>query len=541
MQAARTTGPLLLVLLLLAAVYAIRIGPPTTEPVFGPDAQYFLVGAKSIAEGQGYRLINDPDKPGILFFPAGYPALLAPWLAFVVSIDPVGVTVLRAVTALSLLIALVLGHGILRRYVSARVALLSVAFVGLHPFVVYWAGELISDNAFMMWSAAALLILVRREAGDERGRWPWEAQLAVAGLCAGLAALTRHLGVALIGAAVLTFVLHRRWRDAAVFVVSAGLVLGPWLAMSADASRGSLAVADSIRLTVFSLDFGQAGDHLWRLVTREAPAVVFPGSNVIRPALAQWNLAWLFPVLSLPVTAVALVGLITLMKRRQVIGWYVSFYVLLIVLYPIVVSRYYIPAYILLPVLLATGVTALAARWNQFAFVPRLRMAPVAALLALSVLGLTIVNLVTIGNVWRYGHSGGMQSAKRWDGYAAAFDWLKHNVPQDGVIITLYAPAAYLLTDRSAISTFPQEKLLMRGVMQTLLSDRYTDALDGIEATLSHVRGGVPTFVLGAEHDLDNLNRFVEAQPGRARFRWQTADRDIVIYEITQPSSVRVF
>src|SRR6476619_1891801 len=103
----RPTNHLLIVvvLVLLGLVYAFRVGPPVTYPAFGFDNSLYLVTAKALSEGHGFRLINEPDSPVSPYVPIGYPALLAIALHFV-SLDSIGITVLRGISVLTCLIFL---------------------------------------------------------------------------------------------------------------------------------------------------------------------------------------------------------------------------------------------------------------------------------------------------------------------------------------------------------------------------------------------------------------------------------------------------
>src|SRR6185436_3223086 len=60
-------------LTLAAALVAID---PLPVGVFYDDAQYLIL-AKALASGDGYRFINLPGAPAATHFPPGYPLLLA--------------------------------------------------------------------------------------------------------------------------------------------------------------------------------------------------------------------------------------------------------------------------------------------------------------------------------------------------------------------------------------------------------------------------------------------------------------------------------
>src|SRR5260221_3739715 len=64
-------------LLILAALYLLQLGPMPMWPAFGDDGSVYLITAKALAAGRGYRLLNLPGEPVATLYPIGYPALLA--------------------------------------------------------------------------------------------------------------------------------------------------------------------------------------------------------------------------------------------------------------------------------------------------------------------------------------------------------------------------------------------------------------------------------------------------------------------------------
>ncbi|MBM4132066.1 hypothetical protein FJ250_13755, partial [bacterium] len=159
------------------------------------DDAIYVETARSLAEGLGPALNVGPDAPaadpGI--FPPGFPLLLAPLaLAF-----PASLAALKAVPLLAALLLLPLcrrlpAPDVGADAVAARVAL--PALVLLNPWVVGWAGRVLSDLPYTALSLAALLLFEpwRRAPRPAAGSTLRLALLAASAL------LVRSVGLALL-------------------------------------------------------------------------------------------------------------------------------------------------------------------------------------------------------------------------------------------------------------------------------------------------------------------------------------------------------
>jgi hypothetical protein len=217
----------------LAIIDALPVG------VFYDDAMYVIL-AKSLATGHGYRWLNLPGTPPATHFPPGYPALLATiWRAF--PSFPANVLVFKAANAL--LLAIASGGMVLlarRRFGLSPLAaaVLSVAGCAVIP-VLALSSLVLSEPLFL---ALLIPILLFAERVVEGGRRPRD--LVLLGLLAGLATLVRTHGIALVAGLALALVVRQpvltetvdarrtsirsRARDAGLVLACAALVMVPW-------------------------------------------------------------------------------------------------------------------------------------------------------------------------------------------------------------------------------------------------------------------------------------------------------------------------
>ena len=214
----------LLVFALAAAVLLVAVLTITPWPVgaFQDDAIYTVL-AKSLATGQGFRLINLPGAPYNTHYPPGYPLLLAGlwklWPSF-----PDNIVLFKFVNAFFLATAAVGSYAFSRerwRFTPWQAAV--VAIVGTLSIVVLLITGVVLSEPFFLALLLPALLLTERAA--DRG----ELRTAIlAGLLLGALSMVRTLGAFAVPAAGLVMLWRRHWRAAVALGAAAALFLVPW-------------------------------------------------------------------------------------------------------------------------------------------------------------------------------------------------------------------------------------------------------------------------------------------------------------------------
>jgi 4-amino-4-deoxy-L-arabinose transferase-like glycosyltransferase len=176
--------------------------------------------AVNLMEGRGYTRFEDRDADSDL--PPLYPFFLV-GVYELFGRDPIPVAVVQI--GLDVLTVLVL-FWIGRRVAGETVGLLTAAFYGFYPYLLYQNLTLNDTGIFILLLAAG--IAVAYHARDTRGgRWA-----AVMGICFGLGALTKTLIVLVFPWLALWWWRRIGWRDAARLGVIGGaalvIVILPW-------------------------------------------------------------------------------------------------------------------------------------------------------------------------------------------------------------------------------------------------------------------------------------------------------------------------
>ena len=190
---------------LIAAVAILAMagqGDFSSPPRF--DGAGYVVLARSLAEGAGYRAIDHPDRPRHAHFPPGYPALLA----LAMRIAGPSARVAHVVSALCTLGATLAAWCWFRRIYPRKVALL----LGL-ALAVNWAWAragtgIQSEPLYELLGQLTILAAMRAARVGNAVRTLLLASLLAACL------LTRQVAVGLLAAVLLDLCLRRDWSTA---------------------------------------------------------------------------------------------------------------------------------------------------------------------------------------------------------------------------------------------------------------------------------------------------------------------------------------
>lgn len=202
------------------------------------DDTLYLVGAKSLAEGQGYRIQSLPGQPFQTKYPPVFSALIAPLWKYGPPF-PRNLPLLTLFAWLMVPAYLFFMRATFRHFGwGPKETWLLTFLAALHPMVLLLGISIMSDLLFMALFLGCLLLA-------ERALEPTQpAWLALAaGVLGGVAYLTRTSALPIALTVPLCFLLRRRYRRALLFFASILPALVGWqLWTSAHTLRTSDAV-----------------------------------------------------------------------------------------------------------------------------------------------------------------------------------------------------------------------------------------------------------------------------------------------------------
>jgi hypothetical protein len=200
--------------LVAAATWAPRLSGPLDLRY---DAGVYYLLGQSLAEGRGYRLLNEPGTPSANQYPPGLPVMAAVAIKLAGTSDFVSAgEVLRWMFCLVSMGFAAVVYALLRRWLPLVYALPAgvIAVLSLQTF--YLSNMFSAEIPFALVTCAALLI--------RGGTWRTEIGR---GLLVGLTFLLRTAGLALMAGWVGEALLRRQWKSAAL---RAAWVAVPFLA-----------------------------------------------------------------------------------------------------------------------------------------------------------------------------------------------------------------------------------------------------------------------------------------------------------------------
>lgn len=415
---------LALVLLVACLLYAGSAGFfDLITSSYGSDVGHYVITAQSLAEGRGYRNVNDPAQPTTSLFPPLLPMLLSP----IVALFPHSMPALRFFAILPSLGAVYAVHLYLRR-AAPRWALGVTALFAWSIFVV---GVAAIPQSEMLFTLLLFLVLLASET-SVRGARTRASTLPVLLVLMTLAFYTRLIGVVLVAAVPLYLWLRGQRRNAVIVAGSAALAALPWFVYVYrdtgtligpsygndffGAAQPVLGPAAMARLA------GSAVRNSVWLATEGLPDTVtglYMGQ--VQNALSALGLAWLLRVAGLAITALMLLGF-WLHQRRGVTAaaCFIVIYGAVLLVDSAQVPRYLLPLLPLLYLYFFTGLRwlgeCLRAPWA-------VRLAGVAILLVMVV---RVASFYEKGASWLHARQGK-------DDWIA---WLAANIEASDVIFS---------------------------------------------------------------------------------------------------------
>src|SRR5215208_5083638 len=184
----------------LSAIVRFVVARRMTAPWIMVDELVYSELARGIASGAGYALRGEAVGLG---YGAVYPLLISPAYLLDSLSDAYGAA--KAINAVLISLAAVPAYLLARRLVSAPLALV-VAALSLAVPSLFYAGTIMTENAFYPIFLAAVLLLVR---ALER---PTPLRVGLLLAATGVAFLTRTQAVALVPAMMTAPLLLEAWR-----------------------------------------------------------------------------------------------------------------------------------------------------------------------------------------------------------------------------------------------------------------------------------------------------------------------------------------
>ena len=449
------------------------------------DAGVYYILGTSLAEGRGYRLLNEPGAIEAIQYPPLLPAVAAMHQRLLGTGDPVVVGWWLRLAAAALFIGYAVAvFALARRFVPSRFAFLAALLAILNAQALFLSDYFSAD---LPYAAASTFFF-----------------LAPPGLGAGLLALSayglRTAGIALLAAWTAESLLHRRFRQALARGGTAVAMLAAWQAYVAGVKSDPAFAEPAYAYQRADYQFYNVGylenmsyvdpfrPELGRATAREFAARVWTNVRGMPMSLgeaATLHRGWLvgevvrvkerFPWVPIPdwtvtatlvfLSALVVGGLVLLALRRHwLVVLYVAGSVLLIAVtpWPGQFNRYLVPlapflalAFVSLPAAVSERAARSGGRWWR-----------VASVGGLGAIGFVLVQqCYTVYKVFTKHHQPAVMTDaagrthhyrlffydRTWRLHDDAIDWLARSAPAHGVVATSTPHLVYLRTGLPAV------------------------------------------------------------------------------------------
>jgi 4-amino-4-deoxy-L-arabinose transferase-like glycosyltransferase len=278
--------------------------------LFHDDGIYAVVG-KSLAEGNGYRIVSLPGTPPQTKYPFFYSYLLS-WIWAFDGNFLDNIIFLKALNVAILVALFFIGVIYYRNnFANARVAALLFSLLLCTNPVIFTLTDYVLSDLLMVFFALVALALCSSDSKSigSRRNWPGLA------LAVGLACLTRSAAIPLVIAGASRSVFQRRFRETVYFIGAVFVVVAPWLLWVVFTPRPA---SDSLFDYYSGYDFAVAGlgwslDRQWTVV-----------AGNFRYLLDSFDLIYLLPLLPGFAPGVVLftaIGVFQSIRKDQIFLW----------------------------------------------------------------------------------------------------------------------------------------------------------------------------------------------------------------------------
>lgn len=292
-------------------------------------------------------------------YPPGFPI----WLAAVGAVFGERLEVFTAANTLLVAAALVMIFDVVRRKWSPGLGLLVLSVAVLNPSIQSAGARFLSEALYLNLSVFVLWVTAVKPSGT---RW-----LVVAGAAAIAAALTRSVGITIVAALGIHWLMERRWWALAVFVAASGATVGSWLLW-----------------TFLTPNRFIGGNYVATLALEKTTAPMWGiWQRWIHHAIAYWTqqIPWQVPLgtvqgtlvdnlLSISLmTLLAVLGMVACWNRWRLLAWYLAAYAFMLLSWAWVDGRLLEPIQPLILTVLLLAVTVPLPRLGHL--IPRIALA----------------------------------------------------------------------------------------------------------------------------------------------------------------------
>jgi 4-amino-4-deoxy-L-arabinose transferase-like glycosyltransferase len=428
-------------IVLLIFFIAINILNYDPKLFLGGDNAHYLILAKSLLSGQGYKDIFMPDSPPHTQYPPGFPALLIPGLVLFSN----NFVYTKLIILFLSLGAFYLFYKFYKENLPEKQWVLGLLLFAFCPLIIMYSHYILSEIPYLFFSILAIYLLERLKIINSKN-----LILFLAMICALIFTYyIRTVGISLIIAALIYLIIKKRYKEFLILLVFAFIFIWLWQMRSAKFGGGGYFEQFFSRnpydLEAGKISFGELVSRFFKnlkLYTLE----VFP--KILLPTWQKINYLRFFGLLS---SGLVLIGFVSKLKKITVTEIYLILFLGITFAWPDVWTgdRFILPVVPLLFYYLILGIKLIS---KKTLTIPGI---VIGFLLFFSIVELVKITPANIRDLKDYFGSDKMAGySLDWQNYFKTLEWIKNNTAQADVVISRKAQFTYLIANRKSY-TYP--------------------------------------------------------------------------------------
>ena len=436
-----------LLLGLIPTIYVLLLNSNLSP--FIDNARY-ISAARALLSGDGYSRIHSQIISPQTLYPPGYPLILAG----VIYVFSLNILVIKLVSMLATICALMVTYFLLKRHATFTAAASVTLLAGVNPLLAFFATVELTEALYLMLSVLALLFIERSTDNDRSSTY-----LLAAIAISACAYYVKSAGIALLPGALFYYAYKKEYKKLLIFALVFIALISPWIIRS------------------FTLDTGYNGTYLKQLMWKDPYNVSLGRANIFDFAgraglnLLQYATLGVFlfrdsfgagqwlvgpaAAVALLLSALAFTGYLQKIKQNfGVVEIYVLCYFSMQLLWPMLDIRFIHP---ILPFILfyfLIGARKAGDKLGGILAKPLLAKKFVSSLVAvLFIISLSINMSMVSANT----KNGGLET--KHDDFYEAIGWLKKHADKESYILSVKPEVVFVLSDRKA-ETYQHSYLL---------------------------------------------------------------------------------
>jgi len=492
----------------------------------GDNAEYIVLAESLVQPGDGRWLSHSPIEPAPqIRLPFGYPMLLAPLYA----LFGFNLIVFKLLSLCFAVASVALFSLLVRPLFPPLTATALTLALAFNPEIINHSHWTLTETPFLFFSLLSLLLFFKSEnkEPEKPARWFW---LATA--CIAFTVHIRTIGLALAGAGLIYYALHRKWKKIALFTLCMAVLLSPLVIHNIMTRQEGSSYIQVILMkehydpALGAVNTGEMADRLTanlrEFFTRTVSGIILDSETVLN------GNAFTVTLISLVSTILILLGFFTnIFKRIGIIKLYTLAYTGILLTLPEkwFDIRYIIPITPFLLIYMADGAVA-AARLSKRKLAASLPLSAAAALLVAFIgLGVQLVRIPANLQMIRQYLLGDRYAGyiASWRHFFEAADWAGENTPESSVF-TVRKPSLFYLHSGRKSNLYPFNRNVDSVFAEISETDYVVINLLRAEDQLLHIHKTISNYLVPA----------MEKHPERFKLLFRTSKPSAFVWQVTK-------